>query len=56
VVATPAWTDRGIHQYPRPPARVDEDRFVAWRAERGVVYTTGRSDNRDHYLLVIPVE
>jgi hypothetical protein len=56
VVATPAWTDRGIHQYPRPPARVDADRFVAWRAERGVVYTTGRSDDRDHYLLVVPVE
>jgi hypothetical protein len=53
VLATPAWTDRGIHQYPRPPAQVDENRFDEWRATGQVVYTTGGPGTDGRYFLVV---
>jgi hypothetical protein len=54
VLATPAWTDRGVHQYPRAPERVSSARFAAWRVTGKVVYTTGAQGDRGHYLLVVP--
>jgi hypothetical protein len=54
VLATPAWTNRGVHQYPRPPARVPVDRFEEWRTTNHVVYTNGRETERDYYFLLIP--
>ncbi|MFB6228319.1 MAG: hypothetical protein ABEH88_07090 [Halobacteriales archaeon] len=54
VLATPAWTSRGVHQYPRTPARVPHDRFADWRMSNQVVYTTGKADNSGHYFLTIP--
>lgn len=52
VLATPAWTERGVHQYPRAPARVSADRFEEWRTTNHVVYTNGQGTERGHYFLV----
>jgi len=54
VLATPGWTDRGIHQYPRPPARVSPERFEEWRTTNHVVYTNGRVGDTGSYVLVVP--
>jgi len=54
VLATPAWTRRGVHQYPRPPARVSEGRFETWRTRGQMVYTTGGAGDRGHYFLLVP--
>jgi hypothetical protein len=53
VLATPAWTERGVHQYPRAPARVSADRFEEWRTTNHVVYTNGRGTERSHYFLLV---
>jgi hypothetical protein len=53
VLATPAWTDRGVHQYPRAPERVSSTRFGAWRSTGQVVYTTGVLDAPDHYFILV---
>jgi len=55
-LATPAWIGRGVHQYPRPPARVSSARFAAWRATNQVVYTTGDRREGDGYVLVVPTK
>ncbi len=51
VLATPAWTRRGVHQYPRAPARIAPETFVEWRATGQVVYTTGNREASGHYFL-----
>jgi hypothetical protein len=53
VLATPAWTERGVHQYPRAPARVSTGRFEEWRTTNHVVYTNGREIERDYYFLLV---
>jgi hypothetical protein len=54
VLATPAWTSRGVHQYPRTPERIGAKQFAEWRATRQVVYTTGQREASGHYFLVVP--
>jgi len=56
VLATPAWTNRGVHQYPRAPARIAPEEFAEWRATGQVVYTTGKWDASGHYFLLVPRE
>jgi len=56
VLATPAWTKRGVHQYPRAPARVSTPRFEEWRTSNHVVYTSGQADDSGRYVLVVPAQ
>jgi hypothetical protein len=56
VLATPAWTSRGVHQYPRAPQRIPPEQFTEWRRTGQVVYTTGKREAAGHYFLVVPRE